>query len=458
MKMIRRIVLFMILALNFIFMQNTVFAQDNYAKQFYLNNLQKKVESNWLVPSNSAGKSVVISFTLNKNGEVSDAEIWRSSNNEVFDKTIDDSFGKNVHDLFNKPILSMFDKNTDDIFDKNSCDTFDKSAIDAVYKAEFFGPLVENQDSLNILFFFSPDFTSVTITGDGTQVNNDNTNVSTVTNTIPAATDAFMNLTNAYPAGANTVLNVANMDMAPTVTDMTPTVDFRTYTENLTDKINSNWNPKTSKEARDAIVLIKVKKDGEIEQIKMQKSSNKKKFDIEICDSILRSVPLDPLPEDFNSDSKNIQLNFVFQTIKDAGIKQHYVTASATNQEGYDEYVEQVEKIMSTILKEDKYFCKKDVLLEMTIARNGKVEYAKLLNQSDKDNFIRKEFNRKTLATLAKTSFPPFSDELGVDSLTLDYRILTQRKRLFLNLMWDYVLNCFRTGLESFCVQKPENI
>lgn len=380
--MIRRIVLLLVVFLNFVFIQNTVSAQGKYSEEDYRENLQRKVELNWIVPPKSEDKSAIISFTINKDGTISNVEILRNSGSKEFDE----------------------------------------NALDAIYKANPFSPLADNENAINVKFFFSPVFTSLT------------TNFASI--------DSLIN-------PESNIIKVTNEN---------PNIDLTAYAVNLQDKINSNWNPSKQKKQRNAIISISVDKDGTIENMKIQKSSDKKKFDNEILDSIMNSVPLDPLPDDLKAESKNIQLNFVYEKTKDKNASKKTIVANIKDQDGYDEYVEQVEKIISERLKDKKYFYKKDILLEMNIGKNGKLKYVKIQGQSNKDNFIKKEFNRKTLLTLQKTSFPSIPDEMGVENITLDYRILTQRKRLFRNFICDYVWNFFRTGLESFCVQGPANI
>lgn len=300
-------------------------------------------------------------------------------------------------------------------------DEFDKSAVDAIYKSAPFEPLSGSNYTLSVQFFFSPIFTSVTNFNSGTQLNNPQS--------------AFINI-------ANT----------------TPSVDFSTYLTDLQNKINYNWNPRSLKKHRNATISISVDKDGTVQDIKIQKSSNKKKFDNEITDSVMKSFPLDPLPLGLQSKYKNIQIDFIYEKTQDKNNPKTDVIAHVKNQDGYERYIEQVDTIMSEKLMDKKYFCKKDIVLEMNIDKNGKLTYIKLKNPSIKGKFIRKEFNRKTLLLLEQTSFPPIPNEMGLSDITLNYRILTQRKRLFSNLVRDYILNGFRTGLESYCIQDPSDI
>lgn len=300
-------------------------------------------------------------------------------------------------------------------------DNFDKSTLDAIYKSSPLEPLTGSNYALSVQYFFSPVFTSVTNFNSGTQLINPQS--------------AFVNI-------ANT----------------TPSVDFSTYLTDLQNKINSNWNPRSLKKHRNATILVSVDKDGTVENIKIQKSSNKKKFDNEITDSVMKSFPLEPLPLGLQSKCKNIQIDLIYEKTDDKNNPKTEVIAHVKNQDGYEKYIKQVDTILAEKLKDKKYFCKKDIVMEINIDKNGKLTYIKLKNPSIKDKFIRKEFNRKTLLLLEQTSFPPIPNEMGLSDITLNYRILTQRERLFSNLIRDYILNVFRTGLKSYCIQDPCDI
>jgi len=235
-------------------------------------------------------------------------------------------------------------------------------------------------------------------------------------------------------------------------------VDFSSYTETLQDKIITNWSPKTRKKQRNAVVLVKVDKDGTIENINVLKSSNKKKFDNEITDSIRRSVPLEALPSNSQAEYKNIQIDFLYNKTKNKKASPKHVIANVNNQEGSEQYLEQIDNVIGQKLDSKSYFFKKDSIFEMNINKAGKLTYVKVKNPSKKACYLNKEFDRNTLTTLQNTSFPAIPEELGINNLQVDYRVLTQRKRTFNDFIYDYALNLFRTGTESFCVQSTPNL
>jgi len=132
--MIKKIVLLLVLVLNFVFVQNNAFAKDEYVKDFYINAIKERVELNWLRPVDAEGKSAVVSFTVNTDGSVSNVSILRSS--------------KNIN--------------------------YDKAAVRAVYKSAPFYLAAEYNEPVNIEFFFSPIFTMATAVGDKNESNIEN--------------------------------------------------------------------------------------------------------------------------------------------------------------------------------------------------------------------------------------------------------------------------------------------
>lgn len=235
-------------------------------------------------------------------------------------------------------------------------------------------------------------------------------------------------------------------------------VDFNPYAANLQDKILNNWNPKTKGKKRNTVISISIDHDGVIQDVTLQKSSKDKFFDYDATDAIVKAVPFEPLPDSFQEKTKNIQLNFIYEQAKDKTSPIKYIIANISNQEGYDEYIKNVNDIVYTKLYSKAYFQSKDAILTLNINKKGKLIYAKVKDSSTKDNRYEKKFNREVIEALQKTQFPPIPDKMGLNYITLDFRLLTQRKYSFSGFLCEYVFNFFRTGLESFCVQNAQDI
>lgn len=354
-KMIKKIILLLVLILNLVFVQNTVLAQGKYVKKLYVDSLQDKVETNWIKPEKINGKSAVVSFDLDKNGNISNVELLRSSKDKIFDK----------------------------------------SAVDAIYKSLSFGPLPDDKDSLSVQYFFSPIFTSPTL------VNKQN----------PLSRNQ-----NGY------FINIANR---------TSYVDMESYANNLQEKINSNWNPK-SRKSKTTIVSLEIGKSGSIDNLTLSKSSQDKSFDRNVFDTILNSVPFEALPAGLESDSKKIQLVFNYNSSNKLGEPEHYITANSNNIKGYDKYIKQVECIISSSFEGKKYASNQDLLLEMNIDKTGKLVYVQLQKPSQNKNF-----DREILSIVQKTSFPPIPDEMNLNNFIQKYEVFTQKGHLIPHFISD---------------------
>lgn len=369
--MMKKIVLLLALAISFGFVQNTGFAQDKYGKTFYLENMQKNIESCWILPNDAKGKSAVVKFTLNKDGHVTGVELLRSSNDSKFDDSV----------------------------------------IAAVCKNLTYGNLADDKVPNTFQVFFSPAFTDIAVL-------------------------------NPVEQGLGTkdthIQNVANRKSY---------VDFSSYTNDLESRIDANWVPKTSKKVRDAIVSVDIDKDGSLKNIEIIKSSRRKKFDSDIVDAISKAVPMETLPAGFKSDSATIQLVFNYSKQDNVNIPTHYVSANVNNIKGYDEYTKLVQKVIANRVDDKRYFFYKDLVLEIVINKDGKLNYVKVQRPS-KD----KNFDRKIIADLQMASFPPIPKETGLDSIKLNYELVTQRKRMLKDFICDYLAYGFRTRLKSFAL------
>lgn len=365
----KKIALVATLVLYFAMVQNFAFADDAYSKRIYLDNMVKTINSNWLTPLDAKGKSSVISFIVDRNGNLSNVKMLRSSND----------------------------------------DQFDDSAISALCKTDSFGKLVQGQDTLYVKAFFSPVFTSVT---------------------------ASEQLPGVKPED-NGNINVANIIQG---------VDFGDYDVTLQNQINANWKPET-KQNRSAVMTLNLSKDGSMNSINLVKSSKNGKFDMSVLEAILKSVPLAPLPASFNGDSKKIQLDFDYQPAGKKHTSSHQIVANTKNIVGYDEYTKQIDTIIADTLGDKRYYRQKDLMLEINIDKIGKIRYAKIVKPSGD-----KKFDLKMLSEIWDITFPPIPEEMGIDNITLNYEILTQREQTLHAFIFDYLLCLGTTGIKSFSI------
>lgn len=66
--------------------QNIGMAQDQNLGTAYLLVMQEKIELNWIRPLQKSNKSAIVQFTINNSGQVMDAEVIKSSNDDSYDR------------------------------------------------------------------------------------------------------------------------------------------------------------------------------------------------------------------------------------------------------------------------------------------------------------------------------------------------------------------------------------
>lgn len=115
-----KIVLFISFMFVFIFVQNRVFSQEQDIYFIaYMNRIQNKVKSNWILPHGELDKKTVILFDIDQNGNVLNPFVSETSGDNEFDKAalsaISQSvpfehFSKNINDE-NIKIRFVFSQN-----------------------------------------------------------------------------------------------------------------------------------------------------------------------------------------------------------------------------------------------------------------------------------------------------------------------------------------------------------
>lgn len=92
-----KIVLFISFMFVFIFVQNRVFSQEQDIYFIaYMNRIQNKVKSNWILPHGELDKKTVIVFKINREGKILNADIAEKSGDAEFDQNALDAVYKSV--------------------------------------------------------------------------------------------------------------------------------------------------------------------------------------------------------------------------------------------------------------------------------------------------------------------------------------------------------------------------
>ena len=285
--------------------------------------------------------------------------------------------------------------------------TFDKSAISAILKSAPFNYYLKGSaDSkpVNVEFFFSPLFTS-----------------------------------------ANYV-HEENLSHVYDVSNMVPNLQFCDYLADLQTQFNLQWHPKTYAKQRDAVVNLLVDKDGSIERYYILKTSHNRKFDRNILKTIANSVPLKPFPDNMSEPRKEIQLRFSYDSKNPTNNPDytHFVTSSVINLKGYESYTKQVQRIIENSFKGKRYFVRKDIVVEIRITRVGKLNYVKIIRSNQSESF-----NRKVLAIIQKTAYPPIPETLSTGDITLRYELITQVGPTLKDFWINYVLSYFTSEMKA---------
>ncbi len=92
---------------------------------------------------------------------------------------------------------------------------------------------------------------------------------------------------------------------------------FSQYYQLIYEKIYQAWTlPEyvlAQERSREAIVVIKVQRDGKILSAMFEKTSGNQQFDISVMNAIKKANPLPPLPEDFRDSFLEIGVRFIPQ-------------------------------------------------------------------------------------------------------------------------------------------------
>lgn len=313
-----------------------------------------------------------------------------------------------------KGAVVTFDINKDGRFSNvkflrsSNDEDFDKSALEAVYKASESCP-VPSSNPLSVQVYMHSGYMNI-----GRYDKNP-----------------------ILPNSNSGIINVANRDVNG---------DFSAYTENLINQISTEWHPKYKKD-REAIVSVKIDKDGALNNVEFLKTSRKAKFNKEVVDAISNSVPFSPLPAQFSENSKDVILTFEYSYDRKNKNTVYYINSQIDNKKGYDKYAGEINSIISNALEEKRLFLYKDILLMLSIDKTGKLEYVKIKQPTSS---VR--FNRYIISTIQNLSFPPIPEEMNANSFTTDFKIVTQREPKFKDLMINYFIYLGRKRLSSFCI------
>lgn len=91
--------------------------------------------------------------------------------------------------------------------------------------------------------------------------------------------------------------------------------DFGPYMRNLQNNIKANWNPPRYNESKHVMLLFTIAKNGDLLHYKVLHSSGDLLMDNAAVDALLKTAPFEPLPEDYNGKSIDIQFTFDYNVL-----------------------------------------------------------------------------------------------------------------------------------------------
>lgn len=82
------------------------------------------------------------------------------------------------------------------------------------------------------------------------------------------------------------------------------------YTVKLKTRLSQNYNAPVAQNAGTAVVSFKINKSGSLDGVTLLQSSGNKAVDTAAVDAVRKTAPFEALPDEFDKDSLNIQINF----------------------------------------------------------------------------------------------------------------------------------------------------
>ncbi len=93
--------------------------------------------------------------------------------------------------------------------------------------------------------------------------------------------------------------------------------DFGPYMKDLQRKIKQSWQPPRGNESKRVVVVFRVAHNGELEQIKVTKSSGEPTADDAAIQAIQRIFPFRPLPPEYTEENIDIEFTFDYNVFGD---------------------------------------------------------------------------------------------------------------------------------------------
>lgn len=106
---------------------------------------------------------------------------------------------------------------------------------------------------------------------------------------------------------------------APVISRPIADADYSDYMQEVQLRIKRNWQPPHLKNTGRAVVIFKVKKNGEITDAKIQQSSSSAEMDRSALDAVNTIGPLPALPSSADAEGVSIQFTFDYNVFDKNG-------------------------------------------------------------------------------------------------------------------------------------------
>jgi len=95
---------------------------------------------------------------------------------------------------------------------------------------------------------------------------------------------------------------------------------FKPYMDELQKNIKKNWAPPSSRKSAEIVVFFTIDKIGNLNQIRLHKSSDEKSMDVSAISAIMKSSPFQPLPAEFKGEKVDIYFTFTYKAYKNENL------------------------------------------------------------------------------------------------------------------------------------------
>lgn len=308
----------------------------------YIDNINDKINSNWRPPQEAGVKNVVVSYEIDKAGDLINYEIIESSGSILSDNAAIEAIKNSapfepLPEEYKGKSLSVeykFKHNFIDCTEEKSYDEYDDKKL-SQWKAYMHN--LNNQIKTNWVLLNANNsdkiVTNITISKAGKLLESEilesnetddinRTVLSAIENSAP-----FEPLPEDFDGESITVEYLFDNTEEEAEEEAEPlsfadfstrTPEWKEYMKRLNSTVVSNWIPPTKKTDNRTVVVFSINKDGTLTSCEITETSLSQEADKNAADAIFNSAPFEPLPENYAGESVSIKFIFDKNTVYNA--------------------------------------------------------------------------------------------------------------------------------------------